>query len=362
MGNYVYYRLPYATQYVKIEQLKGEPEQLMSVSDLNGKSGFVFAPFMASQLHPIMLMRPDAVKVIDIPEGAMSMAKELREEGSDIERSAYGDVFSLFVNKIKEGQFKKIVLARCVEVDSQISSFNQLLSAFLKACQLYPRLFVALVSMPACGTWLMATPEVLLERVSPFIPDGRASWRTMAMAGTMKLQGDQLRFDVPLGNVSSQQISWTTKNIQEQRYDANYIKDCLKKFTNDISEEGPYTSRAANLVHLRSDFYFTTENHDMVGDLLNEIHPTPAICGIPKEAARLFILDNESMSRQYYGGFVGPLNMHESTSLYVTLRCMQVCEDKCRLYAGGGLLKNSTEQKEWEETEVKLETMLNLVV
>ena len=221
---------------------------------------------------------------------------------------------------------------------------------FQRACQLYPRLFISLVYTPKSGLWLTATPEILLEG------DG-SEWRTIALAGTMKLEGDEL-----LGE--GEHMTWSTKNIQEQRYVATYLMGCLEQLAKNIREEGPRTVRAANLVHLRSDFTFTLLNNARVGDVLQMLHPTPAVCGLPKQETYSFILDNEHTPRLYYSGFMGPLNLspvtlHHSpvTHLYVSLRCMQITSDRYRLYAGGGLLKDSIEELEWQETEAKLETM-----
>ena len=217
---------------------------------------------------------------------------------------------------------------------------------FYKACEMYPRLFIALVETPQTGCWLTATPEILL--------DGKAQdWRTIALAGTMKLEGDQL-------NGEGETLTWSTKNIQEQRIVATYITECLEQFTGDFREEGPRTVRAANLVHLRSDFTFKLAANEHIGDVLQALHPTPAVCGLPKREAFNFIVKNEHTPRRYYSGFMGPLQM-DDTHLYVSLRCMNIEGDKCHLYAGGGLLKDSTEEQEWQETEAKMETMKRLI-
>jgi isochorismate synthase len=58
---------------------------------------------------------------------------------------------------------------------------------------------------------------------------------------------------------------------------------------------------------------------------------------------------------------MGPLQL-PATHLYVSLRCMQLLADGYWLYAGGGLLPDSTEEQEWQETEAKMETMRSLLV
>jgi len=126
-------------------------------------------------------------------------------------------------------------------------------------------------------------------------------------------------------------------------------------------EKGPYTCRAGNLVHLRSDFTFTLKEQERLGNFLHRLHPTPAVCGLPKEDVRRFILQNECTARRYYSGFTGILNPESETHLYVSLRCMEIKDHVCVLHAGGGLLRDSIEEKEWEETEAKMETMKELL-
>jgi isochorismate synthase len=206
-------------------------------------------------------------------------------------------------------------------------------------------MFVALVYTPQSGMWLTATPETLLSGI-----DGR--WQTMALAGTMPW---------------SDEVLWSDKNLQEQRYVATYITRQLEHFTSDFTEDGPYTARAGHLAHLRSDFRFTLLDNARMGDLLFALHPTPAVCGLPKQATYEFILENEHTPRLYYSGFMGPLNLRlpegcllgkkPQTHLFVSLRCMQITDSQYRMFAGGGLLKDSIEEQEWQETEAKLETM-----
>lgn len=138
----------------------------------------------------------------------------------------------------------------------------------------------------------------------------------------------------------------------------------MEQFSDDFSVDGPYTVRAGDLVHLRSDIRFSLNNSEHLGDLINALHPTPAVCGMPKAATRDFILQNESGERSYYSGFTGLIDPTGDTRLFVTLRCMQIeggtDSVAYRLYAGGGLLKDSECQSEWEETEAKMNTMRQL--
>lgn len=338
MKCFVFYRMPYAETYVEIEQLDGQPETFQSPLELDGHNGFVVAPFSSSDTEPLILIRPDKMTTADVPpvEGepwkGCCLDKDVRER----ERMDYSIDFSNYHSRLECGDFQKIVLARSTELPRK--GDVDLKKLFFKACHEYPRVFVALVSTPVCGTWLVATPEILLEG------DGN-QWHTMALAGTMTL-----------GN-----LQWTEKNVCEQAYVTSYITECIERFTSDFTVEGPYSVRAGQLVHLRTDFRFTTHKKDLLGHLVTALHPTPAVCGIPKRETHDFIVANEHYPRSYYSGFMGPLGINGSTHLFVSLRCMKITPHAFRLYAGGGILTESVEQQEWDETEEKMKTMKKLI-
>ena len=362
MSSYAYYRLPYADTYTRLIQRNGEPLRLLSYAQLDGQEGFVFAPFSITEECPLLLLQPDeiteGIKVGTEEDGNLEAvnADGAAHDGIGSPTLSYHIAFSNFHAQIADGNFRKLVLARCDKVSGCPSLDAEQL--FLRACRLYPRLFVALVSTPFSGTWLMATPEILLE-------GSDSAWRTIALAGTMQLHDEQLAFDTPLRSASEAQeeqahIAWNSKNIQEQRYVATYVIETLEQFASRIDEEGPRTVRAGHLVHLRSDFNFTLPDTNHLGSLLQALHPTPAVCGLPKREAWQFILRNEYAPRRYYSGFAGMLQPTGDTHLYVSLRCMEILQDHCLLYAGGGLLRDSVEQQEWEETEAKMQTMRKL--
>lgn len=351
MSAYAIYRLPHETHATLVQQTEGEPAELYSCTELNCKQGFVMAPFEVRQDQPILLIRPDKVErmaISEIPSSVLQLPEvasrqELSSPSSEREKSAmyYSIDFANFHSQLEQGTFRKIVLARCTD---EQTSLHSPLELFCRACALYPRMFISLVNTTKSGCWLQATPEILLEG------RGDGTWCTIALAGTMKLEGEQLKSE-------GESVSWSTKNIQEQRYVATYIAECLEQFTNEFHEEGPSTVRAADLVHLRSDFTFTLPEHGRIGDLLQTLHPTPAVCGLPKRETFQFIIRNEHTPRRYYSGFMGMLDPERETHLYVSLRCMNIEGGCCHLYAGGGLLKDSVLEQEWQETEAKLETM-----
>ena len=332
------FRLPYSN---KCTLVSGEVLELTSCAALSGHVGFVVSPFALSVERPVLVIRPDSVKQFSMEDisGVSCFYSISKYSGSFNEnlRGNYHVDFANFHAHLTNGDFRKLVLSRCIDI-SRTDDISPM-TLFQRACERYPRVFVSLVSTPCSGLWLTATPEILLA-------GSGSDWQTMALAGTMPY---------------SDNVAWSDKNIQEQRYVATYITEQLEQFTDHFTEEGPRTVRAGHLAHLRSDFRFSINNNKIIGDLLQTLHPTPAVCGLPKHEASRFILQNEHHDRSYYSGFMGPLFVDGQTHLFVTLRCMQLFENCYRLYAGGGLLKESVEEQEWQETETKLDTMRNIL-
>lgn len=342
----VMYRLPHEKHYTIMRQCDGGAEILPSYTALNGKTGFVFSPFMISGKHPLLLIRPDEIKICRISDSEELDSLAFFGRDVDNEHRQYEADFNKFHSRLNRGEFRKIVLARnCEETACEKILPEQI---FKRVCHMYPNEFVALISTPYSGTWLMATPEILVE-------GSGEEWHTVALAGTKRIN---IEDESEVSKIRSQEVSdvWDDKNIHEQQYVAHYIRKCLCGFTKDINEIKPQTLVAGRLMHIVTHFSFKLKS-DRIGRLVEALHPTPAVCGLPKENAYKFILDNESGDREYYSGFSGPVDHDGATHLFVTLRCMQIEGKCCRLYAGGGLLSESTLETEWLETEAKMDTM-----
>lgn len=348
MTAFAYYRLPYLHHANFVAQHQGEPEVLSSVAELNGKEGFVIAPFSPSSDCPVLLIHPDESRLLAISEERTASSSETELKESISAHDIYAEDFECFHRELEKGTFRKIVLARKATLRMTDKDFEKL---FMKACRMYPRLFVALVYTPQSGMWLMATPEILLK-------GEQGKMQTMSLAGTQKAEPSRTIADYPIEGVE-----WSLKNREEQQYVTDYIEDCIRAFSDDYQLNGPYTTMAANLYHLRTDITFLLRDEGKLGDVIHTLYPTPAVCGIPKDEARQFIHQHEHQSRKYYSGFVGPISPQGKTHLFVSLRCMNILpEGICELYAGGGLLKESEMEKEWKETEAKMQTIRRVLI
>lgn len=353
--SFALYRLPWADECYFVLQQSGDVEQLADIRELNKKKGFVMAPFLQSDHHPLIVIRPDitaydwdeiseAISSLECADALLTCKNQTEKlspfvsEETDKER--YTQAFERFITPLQKKHFQKLVLSR--SSTKHINDDFSPLAAFVRACNNYPRMMIYLCHTPVSGTWVGSTPEILLSG------HGK-EWHTVALAGTMPMQNEVMPMD------------WNKKNQDEQGYVADYIRRIIKKFGNKMNEKGPYTARAGQLVHLKTDFYFLLKNTDNIGNLLQELHPTPAVCGLPKEDAFRFILENEGYDRSYYSGFIGWLDTEGHTDLYVNLRCMEIKPGETTLYAGGGILASSEIESEWTETGDKMNTMKSIL-
>jgi isochorismate synthase len=156
---------------------------------------------------------------------------------------------------------------------------------------------------------------------------------------------------------------WSNKEIEEQGIVTAYIEQTLQSLNiKNYAMVGPSNYKAANLIHLKTGFEFAQADlGKRLGDFLKALHPTPSVGGLPKEAAREFILKNEKHDRAYYTGFLGPVNIEGESNVFVNLRCLQLFDKQFVLYSGAGITASSDAEKEWEETNNKMMTMLNVM-
>lgn len=247
------------------------------------------------------------------------------------------------VDFILDSGVKKVVVSRAAAVNLH-AGFDPV-ATFRALCQRYPTAFVSLVAIPGVGTWIGASPELLLAT------DGR-TLHTMALAATQaRLHGQPLHA-----------ARWSAKEIEEQALVSDYIRDFFQRAgVSEAAESGPSTVAAGNVIHLQTDFRVQLprpEQMSLANRVLHELHPTSAVCGMPKDKALAFIRQHEGYDRSFYSGYLGPVHIDGQSHLYVNLRCMQLGQETAYLYVGGGVTAESSPDAEWRETELKAGTLL----
>lgn len=246
------------------------------------------------------------------------------------------------VNSIKQLAFKKVVLSQALE--RKLRADFDPVSLFYRLCDAFPGAFISLVALPDIGTWVGATPEL-------HVTFNEKHLRTVALAGTMP--------------ASELDAKWGAKEMEEQAIVSEYIRGCFQRHNiMKVDERGPETVRVGDLLHLQTTFAVKLETPGdaaAVNRLLPELHPTPAVCGLPKETALQYILRTESHDREFYSGFLGPVNYDGHSHLFVNLRCLQLLRSSAMLYAGVGITRDSVPEKEWLETQLKFDALLRFL-
>ena len=330
-------------------------------------SGFIFAPFDNTKSKLFLKgdliysfkngeLSKSSLSTFDLPDTGNQQNNNPKRppyyvsHGSSIQSTQKKDYINL-VSKCLTGitneQFEKVVPSRS-QAFPLPEDFDPL-STFHKLCETYPNAFVSLVSTSETGTWIGATPELLVSI------DSKMKFKTVALAGTKVFQpGTDLK-----------SVAWTQKDIEEQAMVSRYIINCFKKIRlREYVEHGPRTAVAGNLIHLKTDYEvdMITTNFPQLGSvMLKLLHPTSAVCGMPLENTRQFIKENEGYNREYYSGYLGPVNFNSESNIFVNLRCMQVQKTKGWCYAGAGVTIDSEPEQEWIETEMKMNTLMNVL-
>lgn len=290
-------------------------------------------------LEPVSKILPEGKSTFVINKNFVSENKNQNESMVEpCSKSEFINLVEKGILAVEEGLLNKIVPARFKKI--KLNDNFDLVSSLKSLIQSYPNSFINFFHIPTVGTWIGASPEILIHTKGD-------DFYTISLAGTQKAQGDN-----PLKSAA-----WTQKEIEEQALVSRYIVDCFKKIRlREYDEYGPKTVLAGNLLHLRSDFKVNMKatNFPQLGSvMLKLLHPTSAVCGMPREVAFDFLRKNENFDRSLFAGFIGPVNVEEETSIWVNLRTARLMQGYAILYAGAGVTGDSVPEKEWEETEMK---------
>jgi len=325
----------------KVIGLFQEDDELYTSENME-EVGFIFAPFDGKQ----QLLIPENKSKVLVSD---FVSDENNSKGNPVPDSGKGkEAFEHLVQKgidaIENNAFQKVVLSRKEIVAVGDLDFSVIFERLLQA---YATAFKYCWFHPKVGMWMGATPEQLLKSEGSRI-------NTVALAGTQQYE-------------QKREVTWGGKEIEEQKIVTDFIVDNLKELTSELSTSAPYTLKAGNILHIKTDIEAVLNPGYGLKDVVSILHPTPAVCGLPKNISKNFILDNEGYDREYYSGFLGELNQdfatHASKSdLFVNLRCMQIKGNEAHLYIGCGITRESVPEKEYRETVNKSGTMKRILI
>lgn len=346
------FSLPEEETFTLVCQKDFEVKEI-DILDIEEFKGFVVAPFKAARTGSAFLIRPDFMVTSEeeldplmehaLPLPDVSISDSEREiENHVISRHAYMGNMEYIINLLQKEELHKVVLSRVISHPTPQSFspgnlFNQLATE-------YPKAFVYLMNLPEEGTWTGASPESLL-----LVNQQEAC--TMALAGTRIYHPDTTN------------DPWSGKEINEQSFVSQYITNVLSETgIRNYHSDPPTSQQAGHLEHRLTRFTFPIDQlNNKAGKVIMGLHPTPAVCGLPKGDAFHLIMRAEQHDRRFYTGFLGLWNMNNRSDLFVNLRCAELGKDIVNLYVGGGLTVDSIAENEWEETVQKSKTLLSVI-
>ena len=281
------------------------------------------------------ISREDIERQIVSPKNKSSLI-EIGKETQD----SYAIKISQAKDFIEKNDLKKLVLSRrkllmYLDIDSEKKI--SLTKSFLKFCESYPSAFCYLFEKND-EIWMGGFSEILgkFDKKTNF-------FETMSLAGTLPLDE-----------------SWTDKEIEEQKIVTDYIQSILRKFSSNLKVSSTKDLISGNIKHLQTNFYAEI-SPESLDKIISELHPTPAVCGFPKELCAQGIKSIEHFNRELYAGYI-KVETEDFVYYFVNLRCASFFKNYAFLFVGGGITLKSDAQKEWEETELKSLAIQNNLV
>jgi isochorismate synthase len=234
----------------------------------------------------------------------------------------------------KTNVLEKCIISRIVKTPFESHNYYHV---FQNLCNSNKEGFKYLLNHPTLGMWMGISPETLLHGSM------EKDFYTQALAGS---------------KLNKQSLNWTDKEIQEHQFVVEFIKDKIKENGILNHESATYDKLAGEVVHLNKDFKFSLKTNYF--SFIDSLHPTPAIAGIPLDKSIKFISDIEPHERSFYSGYLGLVDS-KSCELYVNLRCARISSKEFQAFVGGGITKQSQPIDEYNETQIKSQTILTAI-
>ncbi|WP_130736249.1 isochorismate synthase [Flavobacterium sp. J27] len=299
----------------------------------HGQDGFVFVAFDSNQKF-IIPKEKSTVCRSEIQEYESNLALFESTPYNLNEKANFEELVAKAIQNIKENHFSKVVVSRKVSIPVQVD----FIASYLSILKTYVSAFRYLFFHPKIGMWMGASPEQLVQINGDKL-------QTVALAGTQLYKED---------------IIWEAKEKQEQQFVTDYIVSKIQSCVTKTKVSQPFTAKAGNLAHIKTIIDATLMTDQKALETVQVLHPTPAVCGLPKESALSFILANENYDRKFYSGFLGEWN-EDKKKLFVNLRCAEIEEELVHFYVGCGITNESVPEKEFFETENKLGIMQRII-
>lgn len=246
-------------------------------------------------------------------------------------------------------ELRKLVLSRSLRLtcDGTIDPCGLLARLAEDAC-----VTAFAVPLPSSGgverLMVGATPELLVSKSGDAVVSA-------PLAGSARRSADP-----EVDRAAAESLVVSEKDRREHGEVVTAILDGLAPHCRELgTPEGTQLVSTASMWHLGTRIVGRLRDADQSSvELATLLHPTPAVCGTPREQATGLIADLEGCDRGFYAGAVGWCDADGEGAWYVALRCAEIAGNEARLYAGAGIVPGSDPVAEGEETAAKFAAML----
>lgn len=284
------------------------------------------------------LRHPDQIPIVDPGDHSIESLPHIRE---------WAESVSDAVKAIVAGELDKVVLARAVRVDS--SEPVAILRVFRELVASYPECY-NFAWKSGESVFMGASPELLV-----CIEAG--VFRSNPLAGSAR-RGEGEHADERIG----QELVASTKDQEEHRLVIDDMRGRLAGLVDDLLiPNDPVLKKMATVQHLSTVIEGTMAVGVGILDVVGSVHPTPAVGGVPRDAAIAVIEEAEQLERGWYTGGIGYVTPSGEGAIAISLRCGVVKDATTHLFAGAGIVADSRPEAELAETRLKLRPMLDIL-
>jgi menaquinone-specific isochorismate synthase len=283
-----------------------------------------------------------------LPEFDVSSPPGVRGRAYEPSRAAWHRQVEAAVSRIRDGQLRKVVLAQSLSVD--LEEPVTVADLLARLGDSYPGCYRFLFEGSAGGSFFGATPERL-------VTVGGNSVETEALAGSIG-RGETKAEDEWLAN----QLRESEKNNHEHDLVVEAVRDQLAGLTDGIETGERSIRQLANVQHLRTPLRASLSRQKHVLTLVEALHPTPAVGGLPPGRALETIRETEAFDRGWYAAPVGWFDADGNGTFAVAIRSAVARGTGARLFAGAGIVRDSDPDAEWDELQLKYRPVLDELV
>ena len=259
---------------------------------------------------------------------------------SSISKDEYKKTFNKYINDIKNHKYNKIVLSRIQKISLKSDiNYNHIFNQMDNSCTNF------LFSLKNNEKIFGSSPEKLI-----YLDNNKLI--SEAIAGTYSKDK----------NMDQNELLLNEKELSEHNFVIKHIVKILDKISSNTTISKSKILELKHLLHIQTPIECNIRENKHICEILHKLHPTPAVAGYPVKDVIDIINDNESYSRGWYSGCFGWYDNNGNGKFNVTIRCGLEKQNELILFSGGGLVKESILNKEWDETEIKFQHLLSSII